>query len=211
MFNFKQALRLCLVIGPSSVKGDWLAVVKQAIVGGATMVQLRDKNLDESAIERGALQLLSCVPPSIPLIINDHIAVAKKLGLGLHIGQKDGPCSYAREQLGSNAIIGLSIESKQQAIACRNSGADYFGIGPVFSTSSKPDAAKPLGIKQAINIAQFLQPLPSVFIGGVGVNNVVKLAGAADGIAVISAITNAPSPKCAAQQLLRKLEHDSMA
>ncbi len=210
MFDVKQALRLCLLIGPSQVAGDWLALIKQAIAGGVTSLQLRDKTLDAKGVAYYAKQLKKALPSGFPLVINDHVEVAAELGLALHIGQ--GDCSYqsARERLGEQAIIGLSIENEQQAKACRENDADYFGVGPVFATGSKPDAAPAVGVERTHSICQQLAPAPCVLIGGVGLNNVSLLQGVAHGVAVISAITQSADPKLAARQLRRGLNNEAV-
>lgn len=202
MIDWQQALRLCLVIGPSEVDGDWLQVIDQAIAGGVSSVQLRDKTLPDEIFMQLASMLLQRIPEHIALIINDRVSVAQALGLSLHIGQRDCPYDKARQQLGEDAVIGLSIENIEQARRYKNCGANYFGVGPVFATVSKLDAAPVLGVSRANDIAEVLQPSPSVFIGGINQQNVCQCQIAA-GVAVISAITQSHQPTMAAQQLTR--------
>lgn len=200
VFDVKRALRLCLVIGPSNVKGSWLAVVERAVAGGVTMVQLREKNATPQCMMQYAGSLLRILPQGIPLIVNDCVATAKALNLGLHIGQQDCAYDEARCILGDSACIGLSIENREQAMHYKECGANYFGVGPVFATPSKADAAPLLGAKQACGIAGLLQPTPAVFIGGVSSANMLQLK-SFGGIAVISAITASDDPQRAAQAL----------
>lgn len=202
MIDWQLALRLCLVIGPSDVSGDWLWVVGQAIAGGVSSVQLRDKTLSDESLLQLAILLQQLLPQNIPLIINDRLSVARALGLALHIGQRDCPYSHARQLLGEQAVIGLSIENVEQAHQYKACGANYFGVGPVFATTSKPDAAAVIGVEQANLIVGILQPTPVVFIGGINQHNVGQCQSAA-GIAVISALTESTQPKIVAQQLLR--------
>ena len=210
MFDVKQALRLCLVVGPSSVAGNWRAFIEQAIAGGVTSVQLRDKTLGAKDVAYYARQLQQALPSGFPIVINDHVDVAAELGLALHIGQSDCDYQVARERLGQHAVIGLSIENEAQAKVCRQSGADYFGVGPVFVTDSKPDAAPALGVERAAQIGQQLAPTPCVLIGGIGLNNVSLLQGSVDGVAVISAITQSADPKLAARQLRRGFNNEAV-
>ena len=203
MVDWQQALRLCLVVGPSEIEGHWLTVVDQAIAAGVTSVQLREKNLPETEVMQLAQALQQRLPRHVPLIINDHVAIAKALKLALHIGQHDCPYEQARAELGPNATIGLSIENIIQAQQCQSIGVDYFGVGPVFATSSKPDAAPVLGVSQANAIVELLRPTPVVFIGGINQSNLLQCQQAA-GVAVISAITQSVNPSEATRQMTRE-------
>ena len=204
MKNFSEALRLCLVIGhldchPHSM----LTIIKQAIAGGVTSIQLREKNLTEEKIAKQGSQLLKILPHHIPLIINDHVAVAKFLKIPLHIGQADTKYQYARKIMGKAAIIGLSIENIRQANHFQSCDADYFGVGPVFATSSKSDAAPAIGLENLRTIVSILSPKACVAIGGVNQHNAAPVyKTGVCGIAVISAITQAENPYLATQKLL---------
>lgn len=163
--------------------------VSQAIEGGATCIQLREKNLDEEtflseAIEIGKL----CASKQIPLIINDNVSVAKKSGAdGVHIGQRDMSLAEARRILGQDKIIGVSCQTVEQAVQAEKDGADYLGVGAVFPTSSKDDAdSVSLETLKAICGAA---AIPVVAIGGISRTNAQQLAGTGiAGISVISAI-----------------------
>ncbi|MDF1655378.1 MAG: thiamine phosphate synthase [Coxiellaceae bacterium] len=205
--NWQQALKCCLVIGPSSCnKTSWIDIIQSAIRGGITSVQLREKQATEKHILEIAQQLLRVLPSHIPLIINDHVMLAKQLNCAVHIGQSDHTYTCARDIMGKDACIGLSIENIEQAERYKKCGANYFGVGPVFETTSKSDAAKPLGIVKAAHIIERLAPSPCVLIGGITSTNVAQLPKNKAGIAVISAITQAQSPQFAAQQLLQELQ-----
>ncbi|MDF1796711.1 MAG: thiamine phosphate synthase [Coxiellaceae bacterium] len=205
--SWSQALKVCLVIGPSScTKANWIDVTQQAIKGGITSVQLREKSASPNELIEMAQQLLALLPAHIPLIINDHVDIAKQLHCAVHIGQSDVLFSLAREALGAKSIIGLSIENMAQAKEYKNCGASYFGVGPVFQTKSKLDAAEAMGTAEAAKIIDLLSPTPCLLIGGINVTNVKQLPKNKAGIAVISAITHARSPVIATQQLFETLE-----
>jgi len=193
-----------------------LDVVAQAIASGVTCVQLREKQTDVARIFTLGQALLKLLKPlDIPLIINDHVELAKLLDAdGVHLGQNDMPCQQARQVLGNNKIIGLSIENIKQAkemrVAHKNkdlSAVDYFGIGPIFATTTKPDAAPTLGLTVLKSIQQIINDTdmnkkPLVAIGGINHENAAEvLACGVDGLAVVSAIMAAPDPCFATKQL----------
>lgn len=180
-------------------------VVEEAVKGGVTLVQLREKKASSKEFYELALRLKKCLKPySVPLIINDRLDIALACDAeGLHIGQNDIPYSAARKLLGKNKIIGLSIENKQQAIEANKLDVDYIGISPVFSTSTKTDTAEALGLEGVREITQ-LSKHPSVGIGGINSSNAKEILQAgADGISVVSAIMSATDPRLAATELLK--------
>lgn len=179
------------------------AIVRAAIRGGISCVQLREKNcstrdfLEEAHILKDILE-----PHKIPLIINDRIDIALAVKAdGVHLGQSDMPISYARKIVGGNMIVGISAESVADAVAAEKQGADYIGISPVFATATKNDIAPPLGLEGVRQIREAVK-LPLVGIGGINANNshLVFQAGA-DGIAVVSAIVSADCPESATTEL----------
>ena len=174
----------------------WLAdgetlyqVVEQAIDGGVTFVQLREKELAEDLFLEEAKEIKKlCNARKIPFIINDSVDIALAMDAdGVHVGQSDMEAGDVREKLGPDKIIGVSTQTVEQAILAEKHGADYLGVGAVFPTTSKDDAAEVSydtlkAICEAVSI-------PVVAIGGITQGNVVKLAGSGiDGVAVISAI-----------------------
>lgn len=182
--------------------GDALpALVVQAAQGGATLVQLRDKTMDDAAMTRLARQLIAALAPfGVPLIINDRIEVALACGAaGLHVGQGDLPVTEARRRLGPGPCLGLSIETEAQVRALPPGVVDYIGVGPVRATATKPDHAAPIGLSGLARITA-AAPVPVVAIGGLGLADVagVKAAGAA-GLALVSAIAAAADPAAAAK------------
>ncbi|MDH6307516.1 thiamine-phosphate pyrophosphorylase [Dysgonomonas sp. PFB1-18] len=178
-------------------------VVGQAIAGGVTMVQLREKDASTLEFYNLAMQLKGLLKQyDVPLIINDRLDIALACDAdGLHIGQSDMPYDVARRLLGKDKIIGLSVESVQDAIDANNLDVDYIGISPVFGTQTKTDTATALGIDGVREITCICKH-PAVGIGGINAMNAAEIIRAgADGISVVSAIMSAESPKDAAYQL----------
>lgn len=189
-----------LSLGRSTVE-----IVGQAIKGGISCVQLREKHCDtREFIEeaRAVRHLLTQKSPRIPLIINDRLDVALAVGAdGIHLGQKDMELADARRLAGENLIIGISAESVDDALRAEQQGADYIGISPVYTTPTKTDTATPLGL-EGVSAIRAAVSLPLVGIGGIGLANAAAVIQAgADGIAVVSAIVSARCPQTAAQQL----------
>lgn len=178
-------------------------VVEQAIKGGVTAVQLREKDCTTKEFYELAISLKKILKPyKVPLIINDRIDIALACDAdGLHIGQSDMPYPIARQLLGKNKIIGLSVESIEDAIEADQLNIDYIGISPVFSTHTKTDIATPLGIEGVRKITEICHH-PSVGIGGINLNNAADIiAAGAKGIAIVSAIMSANDPLKAATEL----------
>ncbi len=180
-----------------------LEVVKAAVEGGVSCVQLREKNCSTREFIREARILQEFLhPKNIPLIINDRVDVALTIGAdGVHLGQKDMPMGDARKLLGDKLIIGISAETLDDAVTAESEGADYIGVSPVFSTTTKKDLAPPLGLKGIRDIRNKVK-LPLVAIGGINPENATEVIQAgADGIAVVSAIVSAKCPTTAAKVL----------
>ena len=134
---------LYAVTDTSWLRGQTLAQqVEAALRGGATMVQLREKELEGEALEQEAREILAvCRKYGVPLLINDDVMLAKKIGAeGVHVGQSDMAAAEARSILGPDAIIGVTARTIEQAQAAEKAGADYLGSGAVFGTSTKKDA-----------------------------------------------------------------------
>jgi thiamine-phosphate pyrophosphorylase len=196
-------LSLYLVTDQSLSKGrsvKW--IVEQAVMGGVTMVQLREKNISTFDFLNKAIALKQLLTPyGIPLIINDRLDIALAADAdGLHIGQSDMPYQIARQMLGYDKIIGLSVETISQAEEANLLDVDYIGLSPVFSTNTKTDINTPLGLEGIATIASFSRHL-MVAIGGINVENTPSILKAgAHGVAVVSAIVSADDVKEAAQQ-----------
>lgn len=180
-----------------------LAVVQSAVRGGVTCVQLREKSLDTRAFVERARALKALLSPlCIPLLVNDRVDVALAAGAdGVHVGQSDMAPQDVR-RLMPGALIGLSIESWQQMHEAERAPVDYYGISPVFATSSKADAAPALGLAGLQQLRR-MTARPLVAIGGIQAGNVAAvMAAGADGVAVVSALCAADDPARAAQALL---------
>ena len=202
----KQALKLYLVTDRSLSLGRSLEeVVSEAVAGGVTMVQLREKEASTGEFIELASRLKKILEPhKIPLIINDRVDVALAVDAdGVHIGQSDMPYEQARKLLGPHKIIGLSVENRTELIKANELDVDYIGISPVYGTPTKTDTAQPFGL-EGLRKAVEQSVHPTVAIGGMNARTIpdVMLAGA-DGVAVVSAICSAPSPRMASMELKR--------
>ena len=183
-------------------------IVRAAVTGGVTCVQLREKHCGtrEFLEEARALRVVSRAL-GIPLIVNDRVDVALAVGAdGVHLGQQDMPLADARRLGPPGWIIGVSAESPADAIRAENEGADYVGVSPVFATPTKADAAPPLGLEGLRNIRAAVH-IPLVAIGGIHAGNArAAIRAGADGLAVVSAIVSADSPRAAAAILRREID-----
>ena len=173
-------------------------ILVDALKGGASIVQLREKSGNTRSFYNRALKAKTlCHAYRIPLIINDRIDIALAADAdGVHIGQTDMPYSKARALLGATKIIGLSVSNTEQAIEAENLKVDYIGISPIFNTATKKsDLAPSLGI-EGLKMIRPLFSKPIVCIGGIHQNNVADIIkNGANGVAVISAISKAKYPK----------------
>jgi thiamine-phosphate pyrophosphorylase len=202
--NPRFDLSLYLVTDPEmTARRGLVETVAAAVEGGVTMVQLRHKNAPAQAmVEAGRALHALLAPRGIPLMVNDRIDVAHAIGAeGVHVGQDDLPPAAARAILGPRAIIGLSITGESQLAGCDPAVVDYVGLGPLFPTGTKADAARVLGEAAFAAIRPRLH-CPTVAIGGITALNAARaIAAGADGIAVVSAICAASDPRAAAQVL----------
>lgn len=205
----KEQLRLYAVAGSDSLKeGVKLAqAVEQAIMGGATIVQLREKNRSEEEIIEMAEELKPiCHKYNVPLIVNDSVRIAYKAGAdGVHLGLTDGDIIYARRILGENAIIGATAHNLHEAQAAWAAGADYLGCGAVFGSPTKKNTV-PLSIEELNRICTQIS-IPVVAIGGINAENAMRLKGSGiAGIAVVSALFSQNDIQLAAAVLKDILE-----
>lgn len=176
--------------------------VEQALKGGATFVQLREKELDSKAFLEEAVQIQGlCRKYQIPFVINDNVGIALKINAdGVHVGQDDMEAGNVRALLGKDKILGVSVQTVEQAVLAEQSGADYLGVGAVFHTGSKADAAD-VSHETLKAICKAVK-IPVVAIGGIGKQNVLELRGSGIcGIAVISAIFAAQDIQSATAEL----------
>lgn len=178
-------------------------IVRAAVKGGVTLVQLREKNCLTKEFIEIANKLLEILKPlEIPLLINDRLDVALAVKAdGVHIGQGDMPYEIAREMLGPDAIIGLSVESVEDAVEAEKLDVDYLGISPVFSTPTKTDISHELGIGGIKKIKE-VSSHKLVGIGGMNSSTAGEVITAGvDGVAVVSAICSADNPEKASREL----------
>lgn len=191
----------------TTAQEDLVSQTEKAIQGGATFVQIREKNLDEKDFEKEARELKSlCGRYKIPFVVNDNVLLAKKIDAdGVHVGQDDMSAVKAREILGEDKIVGVSAQTVEEAVLAEKSGADYLGVGAVFPTGSKDDAVEvPFETLKAICSAV---KIPVVAIGGITEDNVENLKGSGIcGISVISAIFGSKDIKSAAGKLKKRTE-----
>jgi thiamine-phosphate pyrophosphorylase len=180
-----------------------IQIVTAAVRGGATVVQLREKDCStRQFIEQGLAIKEFLKDHGVPLIINDRVDVAQAVKAdGVHLGQTDMPLGLAKKILGDAMIIGISAESLQDAIEAEKGGADYLGVSPIYATPTKTDTVPPLGLEGLREIREAVK-LPLVGIGGLNTENVADvIRNGADGVAVVSAIVAADDPQTAAADL----------
>lgn len=205
--SLRDALSLYAVTDSSWLGGRVLAeCVGRALAGGATFVQLREKGASTDELVALAKELLPlCRAARVPLVVNDDVEAAALSGAdGVHVGQSDAACAEARRRLGAQAIVGVSVQTVEQALAAQAAGASYLGVGAVFATSTKLDAQTvPLEELRAICRAV---DIPVVAIGGIGASMLPQLAhtGIA-GVAVVSALFAASDIETATRELARSL------
>ncbi|MEF2597493.1 MAG: thiamine phosphate synthase [Lachnospiraceae bacterium] len=177
-------------------------VVLESLEGGVTMLQLREKHLDEAHFLEEAKELQTlCRSWHVPFLINDNVEIALAMNAdGIHVGQSDMAAGDVRKKLGDDKIIGVSAQTVEQALLAEKAGADYLGVGAVFPTSSKDDANEVT--YETLKAICSAVSIPVVAIGGITQENVHQLAGSGIcGAAVISAIYAKPDIKKAAAEL----------
>lgn len=205
MFN-KDMLLLYAVTDRSFVGRQTLyEQVEDALKGGVTIVQLREKNLDEDEFVAEAMQIKElCRRYNVPLIINDNVDVALKSGAdGVHVGIEDAPVAEIRRKVGKNFIIGATAKTVEQAQSAEKAGADYLGVGAVFPSPTKKNAIR-ITNGQLKEICSSVS-IPAVAIGGISLKNVDELEGGGmDGIAVVSAIFAAEDIKGTTAELKKR-------
>ncbi|PTY03731.1 thiamine phosphate synthase [Opitutaceae bacterium EW11] len=186
-----------------SNSGALLANVKAAVEGGVSMVQYRAPHASGRELHETALALRKLLRPlGVPLIVNDRVDLALAVDAdGVHVGQGDLPVAVVRRLLGPGKIVGLSITHESQLEAVSREEVDYLGVGPVYPTGSKSDAAPAMGIDALARIVR-RSSLPVVAIGGISLERAPAIfAAGAAGVAVVSAISYATDPSAAARAL----------
>ena len=179
--------------------------VTQALEGGCTVVQLREKNCSSREFFETAIKIKEiCHSFNVPIIINDRVDIALAADCdGVHVGQKDLPANFVRKIIGENKIVGVSASTLEKAIEAEKNGADYIGCGAVFSTSTKTDTNS-VTIQQIKEIKKNIN-IPVVAIGGIKQENIHLLNNTGiDGVAVVSAVIAQKDIKSAAKEMLNK-------
>lgn len=190
----KKELLLYAVTDRSWLNGRTLYdQVEEALKGGATFIQLREKTLDTDSFRKEAAEIKElCARYHVPFVINDNVEIAKEIDAdGVHVGQSDMEAGNVRKILGDDKIIGVSAQTVEQALLAQKHGADYLGVGAVFKTGSKDDADD-VSHDELQKICEAVD-IPVIAIGGISSKNVTELKGRGIvGIAVISAIFAQP-------------------
>lgn len=179
-----------------------LEQVECALKGGATCVQLREKTLDEAAFLAEAVEMKKlCAQYGVPFIVNDNVELAIRCGAdGVHVGQSDMEAGHVRELVGEQMIVGVSARTVEEALAAQAAGADYLGVGAMFSTATKLDAHV-LSYQTLKDICAAVR-IPVTAIGGINRENLMSLAGSGvDGVALVSAIFAAEDIEAACRRL----------
>ena len=188
-------------------------VAQAAVLGGATVLQLRDKSATDGELLAMACSLVELANAAdVPLIVNDRADVAREAGAaGVHLGPEDMAIAEARRILGSEAIIGFSAGTTEEATMAEAAGADYLGTGDVYGTTSKADADAPIGLAGLEAVTRATR-LPVVAVGGIGLGTAAPcIAAGAAGVAVISAVGTAEWPAATAKALREEMETARMA
>ena len=212
MKNSRDALKVYFIMGSPNCLKDPKEVLKEAIAGGITFFQFREKGKGALMGEKKltlAKELQSiCREHHIPFIVNDDIELAITLDAdGVHIGQEDEPVQTVRNKIGPDKILGVSVHSEEEAQNAIDGGADYFGIGPVFPTITKEDAKPSRGTTLIEALRSQGCSTPIVGIGGITIQNAASVVKAgADGVSIITAISHAEYPEEAARALRKNIE-----
>jgi thiamine-phosphate pyrophosphorylase len=202
-------IHLCVITDPGLAPArDHVAIAEAALVGGADMIQLRDKSgsLRDLLPQARAIQAL-CRSHGAIFIINDRVDLALAVDAdGAHVGQEDLPASDARRLLGPKCLLGVSTHDLEQAKAAQRAGADYIGFGPMFATGTKATGYTPRGLDALRGIRRGVS-LPILAIGGISLENVADvIVAGATAPAVISAVVRAPDIAAAAAEFRKRVE-----
>ena len=202
----RETLRLYAITDRSWLRDGMMLeqAAEEALAGGVTILQLREKEADE-ALLRNEIAILRavCRRYDVPLILDDYVELAAETGCdGVHLGQSDMPAAEARKILGPDKIIGVTAKTVEQARKAQADGADYLGSGAMFSTLTKPEA-KPMTPEQLRAIVQSVD-IPIVAIGGIGIGNISQLAGTGIAGAAVSEAVFDTEDICGAAEALKE-------
>ncbi|WP_078549032.1 thiamine phosphate synthase [Litchfieldia alkalitelluris] len=206
MESLKKTLKLYFVMGSPNCDRDPREVLREAIAGGVTLFQFREKGkgalegLEKKQLAQDLQQI--CQENNVPFIVNDDVDLAIEIGAdGVHIGQEDEPVSEVRAKIGK-LILGVSAHDLEEALYAIEKGADYIGVGPMYETKTKEDARDVMGPNMIKEMREAGLVLPIVGIGGIGTGLIRPVIEAgADGVAVVSAISKSVDSKSAAEVL----------
>ena len=196
-------LSLYLVTDNSEDVDKFLNTIEEAIKGGVTVVQIREKTADTLDFYNLALKVNEITSKyDVPLIVNDRVDIALAIDAdGVHVGQSDMPCDVTRKLIGQNKILGVSAATVKEAKKAESDGADYIGTGAVFPTTTKDDADS-VTKDELTEIVKSID-IPVVAIGGINLDNACELNGTGiAGLSVVSAIMSSDNPKKSSQELL---------
>ncbi|MFC4182129.1 thiamine phosphate synthase [Saccharococcus thermophilus] len=209
--TMREQLKVYFIMGSVNCAKPPAEVLAEAIAGGITLFQFREKGsgalVGEQKYELAKQLQHICREHGIPFIVNDDVELALALDAdGVHIGQEDEDARIVRAKIGDK-ILGVSAHNLEEARAAMDAGADYIGVGPIYPTKSKEDAKKAQGPEIIRLLRRHGIAIPLVAIGGVTADNAGEvIAAGADGVSVISAIASASSPETAARQLVRAVQ-----
>lgn len=202
-----KELKLYLVTDSDILRGrDFYNCIEEALKGGVTMLQLREKNASGKEFLEKAIKLRELTKKyNVKFIINDRVDIAMLCDAdGVHVGQSDIPANKVRELMGEDKIVGVSARTVEEAIRAKENGADYLGVGAMFNTRTKLDA-KSVSIEKLKEIKELIK-LPVVAIGGLSLSNIDKLKECnVDGYAVVSAILGAENIKLECEKWIEKI------
>lgn len=211
--DIRRGMLLYAVTDSAWLHGRTLAsCVREALAGGATFVQLREKHMTTDELVKEARTILPiCREARVPFLIDDDVEAARLVGAdGVHVGQSDTACAEARRILGPDAIVGVSAQTVEQAVAAEQAGADYLGVGALIPTPTKPDAVD-VTPEELARICRAVK-IPVVGIGGLHLSTVDILDGTgAAGAAVVSAIFAAENIERDTRELAGKLSRMALA
>lgn len=201
-------LSLYVIIDRRMMRGRLpIQVVREAIAGGVTAIQLREKEMESRDLYNLASSIREVAKKRrVLFLVDDRVDIAKACNAdGVHLGEKDLPIKIARKLLGRNKIIGATVRNLSQALKAQREGADYLSLGPIFSTKTRKDLPLPRGLKTITRIKKKIK-IPLIAIGGINRNNVARVIRAgADGVAVVSAVVGAENVRKATRELLSRI------
>lgn len=202
-----KELKFYLVTDSDILRGrDFYNSIEEALKGGVTMLQLREKNASGKEFLEKAIKLRELTKKyNVKFIINDRVDIAMLCDAdGVHVGQSDIPANKVRELIGEDKIVGVSARTVEGALTAKENGADYLGVGAMFTTRTKLDA-KSVSIEKLKEIKEVIK-LPVVAIGGLSLSNIDKLKECnVDGYAVVSAILGAENIKLECEKWIEKI------